>query len=196
VLLEPLAASHSVDLWEAAQSADTSWTYLRYGPFPSHAELRAHVDQIAGRTHQPFFAIVPSVSGKAEGWASFCDISPSNASIEIGSIWFSPRLQRTRAATEAIFLMLEQAFMLGYHRVVWRCNALNAASMRAARRFGFTSEGVWREAEIAKSRRRDTAWFSMLEGEWPEQHARFVAWLDDSNFDRSGNARQPLALKD
>ncbi len=195
VTLEPLSAWHAVQLWRAAQSADTSWAYLRNGPFASEAELSAHIERIAGLTHQPFFAIVPAVSGAAEGWASFCDISPANASIEIGSIWFSPRLQRTRAATEAIYLMLEQAFALGYHRVVWRCNALNAASMRAARRFGFTDEGVWREAEIAKGRRRDTAWFSLLEGEWPDQRARFEAWLDDSNFDASDRALAPLSFQ-
>jgi RimJ/RimL family protein N-acetyltransferase len=192
VSLEPLTTLHSVELWEAAQAADTSWIYLRYGPFPSEVELRSHLDQIVGLPHQPFFAIVPFSSGRAEGWASFCDIAPANSSIEIGSIWFSPRLQRTRAATETIFLMLEHAFALGYHRVVWRCNALNAASMHAAERFGFTYEGTWREAEIAKGRRRDTAWFSMLENEWPEQRAGFQAWLADSNFDALGKARRSL----
>lgn len=192
VSLEPLAASHSAELWEAAQSADASWAYLRYGPFPSHAELHAHLERIVDLPHQPFFAIVPSSSGRAEGWASFCDIAPANSALEIGSIWFSPRLQRTRAATEAIFLMLRHAFALGYHRVAWRCNALNAASMRAAQRFGFTYEGTWREAEIVKGHRRDTAWFAMLEGEWPGQHARFEAWLVDSNFDDSGKARLSL----
>ena len=192
VILEPLASSHLAGLWDAAQSAETSWTYLRYGPFLLETDLGAHLDRITGLSHQPFFAVIPTSSGEAEGWASFCDISPDNSSIEVGSIWFSPRLQRTRAATEAIFLMMKHAFALGYHRVAWRCNALNAASMRAAQRFGFTYEGVWREAEIAKGRRRDTAWFAILEGEWPEQEARFEAWLADSNFDASGNALRSL----
>ena len=196
VSLEPLASFHSAELWNAAQSADRSWAYLRYGPFPSQEALGAHIEQIAGSPHQPFFAVIPASSGQAEGWASFCDIVPANSSIEIGSIWFSPRLQRTRAATEAIFLMLQHAFALGYHRVVWRCNALNAASVRAAQRFGFSFEGTWRGAEISKGRRRDTAWFAILEHEWPEQRMRFQAWLDDSNFDDTGRARQSLTPSD
>lgn len=192
VSLDPLASPHLAGLWDAAQSAEASWTYLRYGPFQTEADMGAHVARIEGLAHQPFFAIVPLSSGAAEGWASFCDISPDNASIEIGSIWFSPRLQRTRAATEAIFMMMRHAFALGYHRVMWRCNALNAASMRAARRFGFTYEGTWREAEITKGRRRDTAWFAILEDEWPKQEVRFETWLADSNFDATGTARQSL----
>ena len=192
VSLEPLSLAHATGLWDAAQTADMSWTYMRYGPFPSEEAFCAHLEQIVGLPHQPFFAVIPASSSRAEGWASFCDIAPANASIEIGSIWFSPRLQRTRAATEAIFLMLCHAFVLGYHRVVWRCNALNAASMRAAQRFGFAYEGAWREAEIVKGRRRNTTWFSMLEQEWPERRARFEAWLDDSNFDASGRAIRSL----
>ncbi len=192
VSLEPLALSHAGELLEAAQGGDASWAYMRYGPFALESDLRAHLAPIVGVAHQPFFAIIPKASGRAEGWFSFCDVAPGNASIEIGHVWFSPRLQRTRAATEAIFLLMEHAFALGYHRLVWRCNALNAASMRAARRFGFTYEGTWREAEIVKGRRRETAWFSLLEAEWPEQRARFAAWLADSNFDASGTARRSL----
>ena len=196
VRLAPLDHSHLGDLWLAAEGADASWTYLRYGPFNTEADLADHIQRIAARPEQPFFAIVPLSSGKAEGWASFGDISTSNASIEIGSIWFSPRLQRTRAATEAIYLMMKHAFELGYHRIVWRCNALNAASMRAAQRFGFVHEGTWREAEIVKGRRRDTAWFSILETEWPEQQQRFDAWLADCNFDAAGKAKQSLNSHD
>ncbi len=192
VTLEPLAARHVADLWDAARSADASWAYLRYGPFPTEAALAAHVERIGGLARQPFFAVIPTSSGKAEGWTSFCDIVPTDAAIEIGSIWFSPRLQRTRAATEAIFLMMQHAFALGYHRVVWRCNALNAASMRAARRFGFVYEGTWRGDSIVKGRRRDTAWFSLLEPEWPAQRQRFEAWLDDGNFDADGGARKSM----
>ncbi len=193
VMLEPLAASHVADLWDAAQLADISWTYLRYGPFPTEKALAKHVERITRLEHQPFFAVIPTSSGKAEGWASFCDIAPADSAIEIGSIWFSPRLQRTRAATEAVFLMIEHAFALGYHRVVWRCNALNAASVRAARRFGFTDEGTWRGDGIVKGRRRDTAWFSILETEWPAQKERLETWLDDSNFDTTGQARRSMS---
>lgn len=193
VALDALSVHHAADLWDVARSADVSWAYLKYGPFPAEADLTAHLNRISGLEHQPFFAVIPASSGKPEGWASFCDIVPNDAAIEIGSIWFSPHLQRTRAATEAIFLMMQHAFALGYHRVVWRCNALNTPSMRAARRFGFTYEGTWRGDGIVKGRRRDTAWFSILETEWPNQRARFDAWLDDSNFDANGVAIHPLS---
>ncbi len=195
VTLEPLSANHAADLWGAAQSANVSWAYLKYGPFPTEADLTAHLNRISRLEQQPFFTIIPESSGKPEGWASFCDIAPNDAAIEIGSIWFSPLLQRTRAATEAIFLMMQHAFELGYHRVVWRCNALNEASMRAARRFGFTYEGTWRGDGIVKGRRRDTAWFSILHPDWPAQRALFEAWLDDSNFDAEGAAINPLSLR-
>jgi RimJ/RimL family protein N-acetyltransferase/ribosomal protein S18 acetylase RimI-like enzyme len=193
VTLAPLSASHSLQLWDAAQSGDASWTYLRYGPFGSDGDLKNHLQKVAGVADQPYFAVTPATSGMAEGWLSFCDISPENSSIEIGSIWYSPRLQRTRAATEAIYLLLDYAFSLGYHRVAWRCNPLNEASMRAAQRFGFTLEGIWREARIVKGRRCDLAWFSMLEQEWPAQRAKFETWLEDSNFDASGMALRPMA---
>ena len=192
VSLQPLSPRHAVDLWDAARSADNSWTYLKYGPFPTLDDLTAHLDRITGFEQQPFFAIVPVSSRKPEGWASFCDIAPNDAAIEIGSIWFSPRLQRTRAATEAIFLMMRHAFALGYYRVVWRCNALNAASVRAARRFGFAYEGTWRGDGIVKGHRRDTAWFSILAPEWPARRALFEAWLADANFDAQGNAINAL----
>ncbi len=193
VALEPLSTRHLDDLWEAAQAADVSWAYLKYGPFPTRQDMAAHITRISGLEQQPFFAVIPASSGMAGGWASFCDISPADAVIEIGSIWLSPRLQRTRPATEAISLMMRHAFALGYHRVAWRCNALNAASMRAARRFGFTYEGTWRGDGIVKGRRRDTAWFSIMEHEWPAQHALFKAWLDDSNFDANGVALKALS---
>lgn len=192
VTLAPLSACHGADLWDAAQSADPSWAYLKYGPFSTEEALAAHIDRIGGVERQPFFAVIPASSGKAEGWLSFCDIAPGDAALEIGSIWFSPRLQRTRAATEAVFLMMRHAFALGYYRVVWRCNVLNAASMRAARRFGFTHEGTWRGDSIVKGCRRDTAWFSILRPEWPARRALYEAWLDDGNFDAAGVARRAL----
>jgi len=193
VTLEPLSTRHVDDLWEAGHAAEVSWSYLKYGPFPTRDDMAGHISRISGLEQQPFFAVIPAFSDKAEGWASFCNIAPSDAAIEIGSIWLSPRLQRTRAATEAIFLMMQHAFALDYHRVVWRCNALNAASMRAARRFGFTYEGTWRGDGIVKGRRRDTAWFSIVGTEWPARRALFAAWLDDSNFDADGVALKPLS---
>lgn len=193
VTLEPLSTRHVDDLWEAGQGADVSWAYLKYGPFSTKDDMAAHITRISGLEQQPFFAVIPESSGKAEGWASFCDISPADAAIEIGSIWLSPRLQRTRAATEAMFLMMQHAFALGYHRVVWRCNALNAASMRAARRFGFTYEGTWRGDGIVKGRRRDTAWFSIVEPEWLSRRTLFEAWLHNSNFDANDVALKRLS---
>jgi len=163
-----------------------------YGPFAIEEAFAAHIAGLSRNGRQPFFVVIPRASGTAAGWASFCDIAPDDAAIEIGSIWFSPVLQRTRAATEAISLMMNHAFALGYHRVVWRCNALNAASIRAAGRFGFTHEGTWRCDGIVKGRRRDAAWFSLLAPEWPAQRDRFKAWLDDDNFDENGVARKPL----
>lgn len=194
VRLEPLAVEHAPDLWHTAADADASWAYLRYGPFDTEAELAAHVAVLAAKPDQPFFAALPASSGVAEGWLSYCDVSPANAAIEIGSIWFSPRLQRTRAATEAVFLLLRHALDdLGYRRLVWRCSALNMASRRAAERFGFSYEGTWRVAEVIKGRQRDTAWHSLLADEWPNRRAAFAAWLDESNFDAQGHARHPLA---
>lgn len=194
VRLEPLDVGHAPDLWRAATDGDASWAYLRYGPFDTEAALAAHVAALAAKPDQPFFAALPASSGAAEGWLSYRDISPANAAIEVGGIWFSPRLQRTRAATEAVFLLLRHAFDdLGYRRLVWRCNALNAASCRAAERFGFSYEGTWRAADVVKGRQRDTAWYSLLASEWPDRRTAFAAWLDKANFDAQGRARQPMA---
>ena len=193
VRLEPLSAAHGADLWRAAQGGDGSWAYLSYGPFRSEPELGARVTMLADKRDQPFFAAMPLPDGKAAGWLSYRDIAPANAALELGGIWFSPRLQRTRAATEAVFLLLRHAFDdLGYRRVSWRCNALNEASRRAAQRFGFTYEGTWRAAEVSKGRLRDAAWYSLLADEWPDRRRTFEAWLDDANFDASGRALRSL----
>ncbi|RUX25200.1 N-acetyltransferase [Mesorhizobium sp. M7A.F.Ca.US.011.01.1.1] len=192
--LEPLSEDHVHDLWTAARDAEQSWTFLRYGPFPTLDALASHVRDLAGRNDQPFWAIRPRFNGKVEGWLSFCDIYPADAAIEIGSIWLSPILQRTRAATEAIFLLMQHAFdELGYRRLVWRCQALNTASRRAAERYGFKAEGVWRAAAVVKGWQRDVAWHSMLLDEWPSHKAALLAWLDDDNFDADGSARSTLA---
>ncbi|MBZ9725806.1 GNAT family N-acetyltransferase [Mesorhizobium sp. CO1-1-11] len=194
VSLEPLAENHIHELWDAAKNAEQSWTYLRYGPFSSADALASHVRNLAGRADQPFWAVRPRSNRKVEGWLSFCDIYPADAAIEIGSIWFSPRLQRTRAATEAILLLMQHAFdELGYTRLVWRCQALNTASRRAAGRYGFKAEGIWRAAAVVKGWQRDVAWHSMLADEWPSHKAALLAWLDDNNFDATGIARSTLA---
>lgn len=193
VRLVPLSEKHADGLWQAAQNADESWIYLGYGPFASFDDFKRHIAKLAGLTDQPFFAVVPA-GGAVSGWLSYCDIEPHNAAIEIGSIWFSPVLQRTRAATEAIYLLLNYAFEQSYNRVVWRCNALNAPSRRAAERLGFRYEGTWRMAQIIKGRWRDTSWYSLLAEEWPQHKAAFEHWLADVNFDEHNMQRSSLRV--
>lgn len=191
--LEPLHLRHVPELWEAVREAEESWAYLGYGPFASEAALRAHVAAFASQHDPMAWAVRPHRSGTADGWLTLMDIQPANAAIEIGNIWFSPRMQRTRAATEAMWLLMHHAMDgLGYRRLLWKCNALNAPSRRAAERLGFTYEGTLRAHLVAKGRRRDTAMFSILEEEWPARRTALEAWLDDANFDASGRARRPL----
>jgi RimJ/RimL family protein N-acetyltransferase len=193
VRLEPLSRQHVAELWQSAQAADQSWAYLRYGPFASESELLEQVMELSGQVDQPFWAVRPETGGRAQGWLSLCDIYPADGAIEIGSIWFSPALQRTRAATEAIFLLMQYAMdELNYQRLVWRCNAANQASMNAAARYGFAPEGIWRESAFAKGRRCDQAWHSILAREWPARRAAIRTWLADENFDEHGRARSRL----
>ena len=193
VRLEPLSHEHAGELWHSAQGADQSWAYLRYGPFATENGLLEQVTELAGRADQPFWAVRPESSGVAQGWLSLCDIYPADGAIEIGSIWFSPALQRTRAATEAIFILMQYAMdELRYQRLVWRCNLANQASMNAAARYGFAPEGIWRESAFAKGRRWDQAWHSILAAEWPARRAAIAAWLADENFDEHGHARTRL----
>jgi RimJ/RimL family protein N-acetyltransferase len=193
VRLEPLGPEHADELWRAAQGADASFAWLRYGPFASHGELLALMMELARRADQPFWAVRPREAGVALGWLSLCDIYPADGAIEVGSIWFSPLLQRTRAATEAIFLLMQYAMdQLNYQRLVWRCSTLNQASMKAAARYGFAPEGVWRSAAFSKGRRQDLVWYSVLAGEWPARRAAIEAWLADENFDEHGRARSRM----
>ena len=191
VTLVPLAKSHGRELWQAAQGADESWTYLGYGPFESFETFEAHIAKLEQLADQPFFAVL-SIDGKATGWLSFCDIEPHNAALEIGSIWFAPVMQRTRATTEAIYLLIDHAFSIGFNRVAWRCNALNTPSRDAALRLGFTYEGLWRQAQIIKGRWRDTAWYAQFVEDWPANKRRFELWLADDNFDVDGHQRTSL----
>jgi RimJ/RimL family protein N-acetyltransferase len=145
--------------------------------------------------HEPmFWAVRPVATGVASGWLALADIQPKNAAIELGNIWFSPRMQRTRAATEAIFLMLKLAADdLGYRRLVWKCNALNAPSKRAAERLGFTYEGRHRMHMVVKGHQRDTDWYSIVGDEWPRCRDALLAWLDPGNFASDGTALHGLA---
>ena len=191
--LEPLGSGHIDELWRAAQGAEASFAYLRYGPFAQQHDLQELITELAGRADQPFWAVRAKSSGAAQGWLSLCDIYPADGAIEIGAIWFSPRLQRTRAATEAIFLLMQYAMdELQYQRLAWRCNAANQASLNAAARYGFTPEGTWRGSALSKGRRCDVAWHSIIAAEWPARRAAIQAWLADENFDEHGRARERL----
>jgi RimJ/RimL family protein N-acetyltransferase len=194
VALEPLHARHAAELWDAAQGADDSWAYLGCGPFASADAMARYVADFAAEKERVTWAVRPVATGAVSGWLSLLDIQPKHASIELGSIWFGPRLQRTQAATEALFLpLLLAADELGYRRLVWKCNALNAASKRAAERLGFTYEGRHRWHMVIKGRQRDTDWYSITADEWPRCRDALAAWLDPANFAPDGTPLRKLA---
>ena len=194
VTLQPLdAEKHAAALWEAVRGQDHVWTWLFDGPYADEASFRAAVAQKQSAPGFVFFAIVPASTGKAEGWASYLRIEPAQGVIEVGNILLSPALQRTTAATEAMYLMARHAFDdLGYRRYEWKCNAENLPSRRAAQRLGFSFEGIFRQHMVVKGRNRDTAWFSMLDHEWPARKRGFEAWLDPANFDSEGRQIRSL----
>lgn len=170
------------------------WTYLPYGPFRSADELSAWIDRQNMRLDPMFFVIIDRKMQLPVGVASFLNIRPSIGVVEVGHINFSPSLQRTRCATEAMFLMMRSAFdELGYRRYEWKCDALNLASRRAAERLGFLFEGIFRQATIYKFRNRDSAWFSIIDKEWPKLKLAFHDWLSDSNFDENGKQLRKLS---
>jgi RimJ/RimL family protein N-acetyltransferase len=170
------------------------WTYLGVGSFDSFETYRAYVEKVSQTADPQFYAIVDAASTRAVGVGAYLRIDPGNGSIEVGHLAFSPLLQKTPAATEAMYLMMRQAFELGYRRYEWKCNALNAPSRRAAQRLGFSNEGVFRQATVDKGRNRDTAWYAMIDSEWPALEAAFRKWLDPANFDEQG--RQRVSLSD
>jgi RimJ/RimL family protein N-acetyltransferase len=194
--LEPLLRRHAAELWEAMQGADDSFAYMAYGPFATRADLESWIGAAAAQHDPIYWAVRPVATGLASGWLTLMEIEPANAAIELGNIWFSPRLQRTRAATEAMYLLLSLAADgLGYRRLVWKCHGLNEPSKRAARRLGFTPEGLLRANRVVKGRARDTAIFSILEDEWPPRRAAIQAWLAPENFAPDGTARTSLSAK-
>lgn len=193
VELEPLSAeAHAAVLFQAYAGHDEVWDYMPCGPFSSASQYHRWVRDHAGKPDPFFYAIRNLESGHWEGVASFLRIAPEAGSIEVGFISYSPALQKTRAATEAMFLMMQWAFDAGYRRYEWKCNALNAASRRAAQRLGFSFEGVFRQAAVVKGRNRDTAWFGAIDQEWPSLRAAFEAWLAPSNFDDAGQQIERL----
>jgi RimJ/RimL family protein N-acetyltransferase len=189
VLVQPLdPLVHGDALYEGTHAGDREelWRYLPEGPFPDRSTFDTYLKRASVSEDPLFFAIVDKSSGVAAGMAAYLRIDPVNKVIEVGHILFTNKLQRTVAATEAMFLMAQHVFDLGYRRYEWKCNAVNAPSLRAARRLGFTFEGVFRQHMIVKGRNRDTAWFSMLDSEWPARKASFEHWLDPKNFDENG----------
>lgn len=188
--LEPVSiATHGNALWEAVSQSDDpdQWTWLPYGPFADRDTFLAWLADREASVDPQFHAIVDAETGQAMGMCSFMRIDAANGVLEIGHIWFSPAIQRSTIATEAIFLLMRRTFdELGYRRLEWKCDNANVRSKRAAVRFGFTPEGVFRKHLVTKGRNRDTAWFSLLDDEWPANRAVFAAWLAPENFAEDG----------
>jgi RimJ/RimL family protein N-acetyltransferase len=196
--LEPLDhrahAAALYDVFHADEAAHRVWDYLGYGPFATAEAYRAWVRDCSATADPLFFAVRDRQSGRAVGVASYLNIVPKFGTIEIGHICFGPPLQQTAAATEALFMMMRHVFdQLGYRRLEWKCNALNVASRRAAVRLGFAAEGIFYQHMISKGRNRDTAWFALLDHEWPAIRANFEQWLAPSNIDPAGRQRRSLS---
>jgi RimJ/RimL family protein N-acetyltransferase len=194
--LEPLVADvHAAQLHKAnALNVDGSmWTYMGYGPFQTLDDYRRWAEGAARGSDPLFFAIVDRATNRPVGVASYLRIDPLNGCIEVGHLAYSPLLQRTRVATEAMYLMMEHAFTLGYRRYEWKCNSLNLPSRAAAQRLGMSYEGVFRQATIVKGRNRDTAWYSVIDAEWVALKEAFVKWLVPANFDGQGKQRVALS---
>lgn len=194
--LEPLrAATHGDDLYRefSADTAGRNWTYLGYGPFASRDEFGAWAKWAEDQSDPQFHTVIEPTSGRALGVASFLRMQPEDGVVEIGHIHFAPALQGSTPATEALHLMMKRVFdELGYRRCEWKCDALNAPSMRAAKRLGFRFEGTFRQAMVYKGRNRDTAWFSILDREWPALREALEAWLAPANFDAQGAQKRSL----
>jgi RimJ/RimL family protein N-acetyltransferase len=197
VTLEPMDADrHAGALFEAAQGEGADpllWQYLGYGPFRDRDAYRAWVEAASASPDPLFHAVIPT-GGEASGQTSYLRIDPANGVIEIGHIWFGGRMQRSPATTEAIYLLARHAFDdLGYRRLEWKCNARNDRSRAAAVRLGFTYEGTFRNHTVVRDRNRDTAWYAIIDEDWPAIRAAFEEWLDPANFDDDGRQRRSLA---
>lgn len=190
-------ARHARQLFDSFSMDEqgTVWTYLGYGPWQSFDQFEAWLQERAAARDPWFYAFVRRADGQACGMGSFMRSDAANGVIEIGHIWMSPSLQQTREATEAIFLMIRHAFDdLGVRRLEWKCDALNAPSRKAALRFGFQYEGIFRQHLIVKGRNRDTAWYAMLDTDWQRVRTAFESWLKPDNFDVSGRQKAKLQV--
>jgi RimJ/RimL family protein N-acetyltransferase len=184
---------HAASLWDAIEGDDELWTYMWQGPFARREDFFAFAG-LLGRREDPFAYAIVDRSSNVLGVATLMEIRPANRVIEVGGIFYSKTLRHTPLATEAQYLLMRYAFeTLGYRRYEWKCDALNAPSRRAADRFGFAFEGLFRQHMIVKGRSRDTTWFSVIDSEWPRVKQAFEAWLDDGNFD---DGRQCRSLAD
>jgi RimJ/RimL family protein N-acetyltransferase len=192
--LEPLAPDrHAHALFAAFAGAPENWTYLPQDPPAEFSAYRAWLEAVARENDPLFHALIDKAAGRAAGIAALMRIDPANGVIEVGNINYAPALKRTRAATEAIFLFARRVFdELGYRRFEWKCDSLNEASRRAALRYGFTFEGIFRQALVYKGRNRDTAWFSIVDREWPRLKEGYARWLAPENFDEKGRQLRSL----
>ncbi len=192
--LEALSADrHAALLFKAFHGHDWVWDYMPVGPFASAAQFHRWMRDEIARGNCLFYAIHDKDAGTCGGFASYLRIKPEAGSIEVGFIAMAPQLQRTRAATEAMVLMMDWAFGAGYRRYEWKCDALNMPSRRAAQRLGFTYEGVFAQATVVKGRNRDTAWFAVIDKDWPALQEAFALWLAPGNFGPDGQQKERLA---
>jgi RimJ/RimL family protein N-acetyltransferase len=196
--LVPVDPQHHAAALYAANALDTDnrmWTYLPYGPFATLTDYRSWMEGACMGNDPLFFTIMDGAGNKPLGLAAYLRIDPRSGSIEVGHLAYSPLLQRTAAATEAMYLMMARAFDLSYRRYEWKCDALNAPSRSAAERLGFTFEGIFRQATVVKGRNRDTAWFAIVDFDWPAIREAFIRWLSPDNFDVDGRQRTLLAAR-
>ncbi|MEG3298735.1 GNAT family protein [Streptococcus suis] len=196
VRLEKLSLHHADDLYQfyGPNAKKSDWTYLPIDPFADRVSFQAYFQKMMASFDPYYLAIVDKATNQAIGSFALMRIDPTNRVIEVGWVLFSPQLQRTRQATEAHYLLMNYVFEeLGYRRYEWKCDSLNQASQAAAKRLGFTYEGTFRQALVYKERNRDTAWFSLLDHEWPDRKRALENWLKDSNFDGQGQQKQPLS---
>ena len=196
--LEPLdEARHARDVYEAqrADQAGERWTYLFHGPYTEFGPYQQWCVEAQASRDPQFYAIVDAATGRASGTAAYMRIEPRHGVIEVGNIYLAPSLSKSRAATEAIYLFIANAFALGYRRFEWKCDSCNLPSRAAATRFGFTYEGLFRQAIVNKGRNRDTTWFAIIDVDWKRGlHDAYLRWLDPANFDAAG--RQKLRLSE
>ncbi len=191
--LERLEERHAHALFRANADSDAIWDYLPYGPFASEVGYMRWVKDMAGQADPYFYAVIDAANGHPGGVMSYLRIAPESGSIELGHINLAPGLQRSRAATEAMMLMIGWAFDAGYRRFEWKCDALNIPSRRAAERLGLSYEGTFRQATVYKGRNRDTAWFAAIDKDWPALSEAYAAWLAPGNFDAEGRQIERLS---